>query len=123
MFIYLPFLFFFSFILVLAVVFPKFRIYWQKVKVVFGSSIFLSALVIITTLFDFLSNNPEATSGMFILGLPLTIFIEASGKISAEYGKNIWFLLCAMLFTVNTSCVFFASSFLLRLIVHYKKQN
>ena len=54
MFIYLPFLFFFSFILVLAVVFPKFRIYWQKVKVVFGSSIFLSALVIITTLFDFL---------------------------------------------------------------------
>ena len=116
MFIYLPFLFFFSFFLVLAFVFSNFLIYCPSVIVFFVSSIFLSALVIITTLFDFLSNNPEATSGMFILGLPLTIFIEASGKISAEYGKNIWFLLCAMLFTVNTSCVFFASSFLLRLI-------
>ncbi len=76
----------------------------HKLLICVALSLVITLLILIMSFFDV---GHEYWTGVFILGLPLTAFVENIGKISSTYGKNVWIMLCLTLFSINTLIILY----------------
>ncbi len=81
----------------------------------------LIATVLVTALLvlgEYFHDSMERGEGLFWLGLPSTLPVEAAGAISEKYGEGFWFLACSVLFGFNSFIWISALTVGIRLVVH-----
>ena len=72
---------------------------------IFYLLVFISLILFFYELYSWYVGHLEAGSALFILGLPTTLIVAASGAIIQKIGYFGWLCVCTILFFINWFCV------------------